>query len=547
MKRVALLIAAAALGARAAEPVAVVDGPRGQVSISLFSGEGQDVPVARVEDQVITFAQFSEALAAAHAAHASSDKAGTTDFRPILDRLIGARLIALEAHEMGLDDSKAFQKAVDDFAVVELRREMLRELLRDAHPDKARVELYFREAVREWKLDSLLFKTEDGAKAFSSAVRRGQDFAALAPKTGAVRTESGYLAAGKMLPQVAAAARELFAGQASDPVQVEGGFAVFKVLDIRYPDNPAARAEAEERASTEARQSAMNAIYPRLLARHARVNRKLLARLDFEAKKPGFSALSKDGRVLARINPGKDVTVADVSREIARGFFHGMDDAIRQKRVNEVKDRAFENLLRGAVLAAEANARNLEATPSFRAAVAEKREGLLFDEFVRRVIVPGLEVKDDESRAYYDSHKASLALPGFYTLDDLAFASAAAAGSAAARLRAGTDFKWLAANAEGKPSSSIGATVSESSLPEEARAAFGKAKPGDVQTFESDGQHHVSIVRHISASAVRPYPEVREEIARKLSGEKINRALSEWVEKLHERHQVEIYLRRIGS
>jgi parvulin-like peptidyl-prolyl isomerase len=551
------VLACAAFSASAGEPFAVVKGPHGTVTTSLFSDQNAQLPVARVEDQTVTLQQFSEALSATHGAHDANAKAGKADFRPVLDRLIGARLIALEAHDMGLDDSPGLQKLMDEFAAKELRKAMLRKLLAEAAPDQARIDLYFREAVREWKVDSLLFTQEPAAKKFSQDLKQGKEFGALAVQAvaakEAVRDTGDYASASKMMPQVAAAARDLFAGQVSEPVQVQGGWAVFRVIDIRDPENAQARAEATERATSDAREAAMKETYPKLLAKYARVDRKLLARLDFETKKPGFAALSKDERVLASIKGGKEIRVKDLTNEIAKGFFHGVEDAIRQKRINEQKDHAFENLLRGAVLGAEAVTQKIADTADYKSAVAEHREGLVFGEFVSKVVLPGLsDIKEDEGRAYYEAHKADFAVPAFYALDTLSFSTAKAAQSAAAKLRNGTDFKWLQDNAEGRISEDKGfgqttTTVSATSLPESLRKQMADARVGDVKAYESDGLQQVAVIRRIVPPNVKPYLEVRAEIAKKLSAEKLNRALTDWVEKLRKAHSVEVYLQQIGT
>jgi hypothetical protein len=557
MRRLLIVVlACAAFRASAGEPFAVVQGPRGTVTTSIFSEQNAQLPIARVEDQTVTLQQFSQALSAAHGAHDADAKAGKADFRPVLDRLIGARLIALEAHDMGLDDSPELQKLMDDFAAKELRRAMLRKLLADAAPDQARIDLYYREAVREWKVDSLLFTQEPAAKKFSQELKQGKEFGALAAPAvaakEAVRNTGDYAPASKMLPQVAAVARDLFAGQVSEPVQVQGGWAVFRVIDIRDPENAAAREEATERATSEAREATMNQTYPKLLAKYARVDRKLLARIDFEAKKPGFAALAKDERVLVSIKGGKDIRVKDLAREINKGFFHGVDDAIRQKRVNEQKDHAFENLLRGAVLGAEAVTQKIAATADYQAAVAEHRDGLVFGEFVSKVVLPGLsEIKEDEGRAYYEAHKFDFGVPAFYALDTLSFSTAKAAQSAAAKLRNGTDFKWLQDNAEGRISEDKGfgatTTVSATSLPESLRKQMADARVGDVKAYESDGLQQVAVIRRIVPPNVKPYLEVRAEIAKKLSAEKLNRALTDWIAKLRKAHAVEVYLQQIGT
>jgi hypothetical protein len=547
--RIALAFMVASLPALSEPYVVVQGGPEGTVRANLFAERDASLAVAQVEDLPVTLGEFSAALSAAHEGH-TSEQAGGKDFHPVLDRLIGARLIALEAHEMGIDELPELKAAVDQYAARELRHAMLRTLLSEVKPAPARVDRLYRDAVREWKLDSLLFVKEADARSFLAQVKAGKPFDA--PASGK-RSAGDFVPEAKLLPQVAAGVHQLFEGQVSDPVQVEGGYALVRVSGIRYPENAAAREEAEARAADEIREVSMQKVWPPLLARHGRVDWKLYRSLDFEAAKPGFSALEKDERVLARLRNGHTIRVADLARDIRKGLFHGIEDAVRQKRVNELKQRTFENLLRGEVLAAEAQRQKLASKPAYVQAVAEYRESLVFGEFVRRTILPGIRVSEQEGKDYYARHAGEFALPAFYALDSLAFADAKAAQRASDQLRSGSDWKWLRANAAGQLAADkrnldlTGGTVSATALPSALTARLEGARPGDVRLFENAGQHHLILVRSAAGRSTRAYPEVRAQIAKKLNGEKVNAALKAFVEKLRKAHDVRVYLQQIGT
>jgi hypothetical protein len=205
------------------------------------------------------------------------------------------------------------------------------------------------------------------------------------------------------------------------------------------------------------------------------------------------------------------------------------------------------------VLAAEAAREKSAGGYEYRQSVAEYREGIVFGEFVRRAVLPEIKVSEEDGRDYYRTHQADFTLPAFYGLESLAFSTPRAARAAADLYRGGTDVTWLKAHAEGliapekRTLDFNGATVSAASLPDALRSQLSNAKAGDVRVFDDGGEHDAIIVRAVVVPAQRPYLEVRAEIAKKLSGEKVNRALAEWVEKLRKAHEVQVYLRQIGS
>ena len=61
-----------------------------------------------------------------------------------------------------------------------------------------------------------------------------------------------------------------------------------------------------------------------------------------------------------------------------------------------------------------------------------------------------MKLDEPTVRKYYDTHKADYTLPAFYKLESIGFATQKDAEAAVAKLRSGTDFKWLNANADGK-------------------------------------------------------------------------------------------------
>jgi hypothetical protein len=80
-------------------------------------------------------------------------------------------------------------------------------------------------------------------------------------------------------------------------------------------------------------------------------------------------------------------------------------------------------------------------------------------------------------------------------------------------------------------------------LPEGVRQAVTGAGAGEFRLYAApDGRQYVLAVQETIPSAIRPYAEVRPEIAVKLRAEKPKRAVEEYADKLRSLSEVTVYL-----
>jgi len=328
-----LLLAGPAPAARGSvDAYAVVQGPSGPIKAALFSEEQAALPVARVQDRVVTLRDLQEALRAAHESHdPSAIRAGKKDFSAILDRLIGMKLIALEAHEMGIDALPDIREEMERYQSASLREVLKARIGKRIEADPAEVEALYENAVREWKVRSVFVPVEADARALIASAKSAQGWDGSVKAAVAARRikggEESQIVSRKLkaLPPVLQAVQALKKGDMAGPVPLEKGFAVLKVEEVRYPSDPRAREEAEELSRTRKQTAAVYEVYKKLLRSRAKVDAKLLESIDFERKSPGFAALSQDRRALARIDGGPPLTVADLARAIGEEFFHGIE------------------------------------------------------------------------------------------------------------------------------------------------------------------------------------------------------------------------------
>jgi hypothetical protein len=226
----------------------------GLVQVPLFEAGSGPCPVARVAGEFITIQELNETLAESHEprdakAMPQSGKRAEQDFFPALERMIRVRLIAAEAQDMDLGDLPEAKKALDEFEERAVRAALQARVVEKVEADPAQVDRLYKNATREWKVKSVLFEKEEDAKAFVAARKAGQGFDELATQAVADKKAQGggkgdYLTAKTAVPKIAATIAKVDVGFESGAIQLTSGWAVIQVEDIRYPDDPKAKADA---------------------------------------------------------------------------------------------------------------------------------------------------------------------------------------------------------------------------------------------------------------------------------------------------------------
>ncbi len=483
---------------------------------------------------------------------------GTTEDFALLDRLITIRLVAQEAATMGLDEVPEIRKQVEVSSREILREVLIERLVKGIVPDARAVEKLFKESVREWKTSSLLFTDEAAASRALKEIAGGVAFAEVAAravkaKTARADDDSVYHPKKEFLPQIAEAIATLPAGQVSPLIRLPAGFVVVRVVDIRYPENAEARAEARKRVVSQ-QQLAFLKVHEQAQRRQfVVVNQTLLKSLNYEAAKPGIDALLRDKRVVAEIKGGASVTVGDLTDYLRMQSFHGSDQARQGRSMNEKKEDALEATLGRRLLNMEAQKLGIDKTNTYRDRVTGYKESVIFDSFVQKVIAPENKLKEDEVKQYYNTHLKEYSYPAMLRVKSLAFVRRAAGEDAIRKLREGSDYGWLAANAEGRVAMGTpglvtldGQPVTIDSMPEGMQKVLTGAKSGEFRLYESpEGHAYVLAVQQVLGSTARPYEEVREEISKKVYGEKIKKGVESYAARLRAQSKVETYLERV--
>ena len=512
--------------------------------------------VATVNGEPITLSEFNQELAMLSRGVGGNQKIAEEKKLDLLRRLINTRLIIQEARRMGLDELKELKEEADVFAKVELRDELAKKYTRDIKPDEKEVEKIYRESIKEFKFKSIVFEKEEDANQMEALLNSGKDFDEvlgkfLLDKKGKGTKEGTFLKNRALLPEIAEAVLKMKIGSISPVIRIKSGYVIFKLEDVRFPEDPKIREKVKLDLLLKKQQEALSEYYKNLKKKYAKVNEGLLKSLDFESKEPGFEKLLKDKRVLAEIKGEKPITVGDLADYMRQQLYHGVERAVESKRLNDKKAQALDQMLQRRILRKEALRLGIDKTEDYKRKVREYENSLIFGTFVQKAVAPDIKLEEGELRAYYDEHIKDYTYPEMMKISSLVFAKRDDAEKAIINLRKGTDFQWVKENAENQVSRNTvgvlnfdGRLLTTKDLPEEVRKAVSGAKLGDFRLYESPENHfYVLYIQETVPPKPQPYSEAKENIAKKIYDEKLTKAAEEYADKLRAVSDVKIYLK----
>lgn len=514
--------------------------------------------VATINDDSISLDEFALQLDPSVNRTRLLQGRGTAKEVELLERLVTIKLVAQEAETIGLDEAPEIRKQVDVSSREILREILLKRLAKDVRPDPVAVEKLFRDLVREWKTTSLLFHDQASAERARMEIASGSPFEEVAAKATAAKKaqanqDNRYHPRKDYLPQIADEIAKLRVGGLSPVIRLQAGYALVKVVGIRYPENTAARSEARQKVLNDRQQAALAAHEQELRRKYSVIDSSELKKLNYETSQLAMDTLLKDKRVLAQIKGGAPVTVGDLTDYLRLQFFHGTDQARQRREMNERKEAALEAMVGRRLLNAEALRVGIDKTNEYRDRINGYKETLVFDNFLQKVIVPENKMKEEEVKGYYSAHMKDYSNPEMLRVRGLAFGGRPAAESAMRKLQDGTDYTWLAANADGQLAKGTqgvltfdGRPVTRNSMPVGLQKALAGSKSGEHRLYASpEGPFYVVAVQQVISADPKPYDDVREEIARKLYNEKLKKAVQDYANKLRAHSKVAVYLKRV--
>lgn len=515
----------------------------------------EETPLAQVNGEEITLSELNKELMIFHAEGTDQETTLDRSISGLLERMINLRLIVEEARNIGLDELPDIREQIEAFEQKTLRDLTRSRRVKGLEPDDDQVEKLYDEMKTQYKLNSLFFQKEFEADKAAKKLAGDQSFAevtawALEEKVAQGGGEGRYFSVNELLPQVAEFAQNNVIGAVSPVMKLGLGFAIFTIEDQRIVESEELRAKAYQTVKSRQRQEELDAYFNELKDRFVTVDQELFDSLDYETEGGSLTELESDERVLATVRDEEPITVGMLTRTLKDKLYHGAERESARERMAKMKEKMLENMLYKRVFRKEALLLSVDHTEQYRKMVADFEQSILFDTFIKKVIAPDAKVQEEEAKAYYQEHRTDYTTPKMYRLKALAFNDLAPAEDTLDKLRRGTDFKWLSANAEGQVAKDArgllqfeNMVLSQRNLPADVQDVVAGAKAGDFRLYQSpEGYYYIIAVVEVYPSEIQPYSQTRQEIGNILFREKIKEQIEEWGAKLKDYYDVEIYL-----
>lgn len=475
-----------------------------------------------------------------------------------LGRIIAIKLILLEARNMGFHELPETRKMVEGFSRDTLRDLLVLQIVKGIKADGKEVEKLYNEMIKEYKIKSVVLEDENEIKEIESQIKGGGDLDELAKKLkGEGKTKEPVqgvsIKARDIGPEIAEIISKMDWGSISPIVPLDKAFAIIKLEEIGYPDDPQARETAEQQALQKAKTAALTKFYNNLKVKSVKIDKKLLDSLDFEAGTQRFQELLEDSRVIVRIQGAEPVTVGYLTSSLKMKFFHGVELAKESQKLNQSKEQVLEGIIQKRLLLKEALKRGMEKSAKYRKMVKEYEDSLIFDTFIQKVIIQDIKITENELENYYSEHIEEYTYPATAKLSNIGFYQREEAESALSKLKEGADFKWVKENAPGQVEEDksivfrlVGKYINIASLPSEIQTVIRGSQPNDFKLHEgSEGYFYITYIEDIIPSKPRLLQEVKEDVIKKVYNNKLRKTVEDTAEKLKEFYKVNIYAKEL--
>ncbi len=553
--------------------------------LTLHCGKKNDV-IAKVERMNITLEEFRQAI---HERYKTTDmKNVSLDLRKqLLNELIDNRLLAIKAQALGLDQNAKFRLNVDRHEQRLLARKLYeREVMDKVIPDDlfqdylkwnryevtARLILIGFKGASGYRGNRKKADAEKLAREIRQRLDRGESFSDLVKQYSEdMRTKQldGFLKPYRIGQMGVTADRLVFTasvGATIGPVQTRRGFAIFKIVDKRFP------------AANQGTESDTDMIKRRLISSYFMENagkrfqefsnwlqKKYQARL-FEDNMKYFQELIQDWD---NQQPKKDSDFTEKQRSIVLAQYDDrritigtiIDQYDGKFYENYHRFRSFdfikklvENRMNFEIWVKEARRRGYHKREDIRRNMEQYRVRQLVALLNREYIKKQAKVTEEEIQQYYEKNKGKYIDPTRIEIWVTSFKDEATAIQVARRARTGEDFTKLAETYNVRDDLKrrkgyLGMQTTNSVFRNIVDRAF-KAGPDQIEgPFQSGQYFYVIKTGRLESQKVKPLDRVRLFVKSDLERQKERQIKENLLEELRREHWFRInesLLRRVA-
>lgn len=489
------------LSCAAAAIITAVSAPAPSSAFWPFTSSKNENYVARVGREVITKEDFVEAINSLHMSNrvgkglSEDESFAKQDYRKFLNELIDARLLKIEAENMGFDKEPAYVGTMENYVLnVNLNGLRQEEVIKKVAVTDKEIEDYYR--------DSLARRKEAQEKAGKDETVKE------APKP-----PEGH-------PRRAPEEKK----EADKKPSKEGDGAV----------------KEEDRIPQKERDRIRDTIYARKLnERQAEFFAALKAKVSIKIDDAALKGLAEDKPETL------DAAVAEVDgKKILGREIAAFKDGKKGADTEEARRQTLDRLILHRLLDQEAVKRDYASRPEYMAKVKSYSDRLLVGEFKRRVIAASIKIDESETADYYEKHKDSFREADMVDVGVIVVEKREKAEEVLDEIKKGADFSYLASlksiDQSGKSGGQVG-KIGLYSFPEDIRKTLLAAKSAElIGPVDVSGAWAIIEFHGLIKGNYIPYESVKMDIAKTIGQDKFRAQSDEYLKKLRELVPIEI-------
>lgn len=498
----------------------------------------KDDILAVVNGEPVTEGDLKYSLQIAHRKEDLSS-AGTLNLSQFIQKLVDDRLIIQEAYRMGMEEYPEVQQALQAYIL----RESVVRLYSDEITMKVTVTdediiSYYKKNFEQFSLGIIEVDSEDNAQVIVEQLKKGVDFKELTQKYSTYRFQKDggevVLKRNSLSAPIEKAVSILKPGETSDVIKIQNKYYIIKLINkeeapmeelknVRASIEKAIRKQKEKERGDE---------YLKYLREHQtiKIDQELLDTVKLSGNSEEIESLSKDERTLAEVDSFL-ITVRD---------FVDLAKTYPRKSKEEILNEWIDHK----VVDHEALNRHYELKPDLKDMVYRYKGQLLKSTFIKRVVIPQIDISDKALDEYYLNHQENFSKPASFKIYQITVKTIEEARDILNNLQNGADFSWLAKKRSIDSAAQEGGDIgwrTKAEMPETVRKILDTLKPGDLSPIlKIDSHYRIIRLQGKREEEVEDFDKVKNTVYKAAFEEQVNVILNNYVAQLKTDAEIKI-------
>ncbi|MBZ0267165.1 peptidyl-prolyl cis-trans isomerase [bacterium] len=503
-----------------------------------------DTVLARVDDETVTVGDLLILLSEQRRPEPGAEVAGITA-DGVLSRLVQNRLMEQEGFRMGLDTAPEVKSQVDDLirhrAMIALL-DSLQATVPEPEPETTVPAAPLTSTML--RVSHILVTEKAEALALRDSLDAGTPFAALAERRSldtewsTANGDLGWSREDKFIPEFAAGLEGLSEGDVSDPVRTAKGWHLLKITETHVETLANAESMAEATRRREMTQRVMETIEGFVdslkVKYHVTENDSLLATLDYASESREVLLALQDSREVLAVLPWREVTVADLTRQLRFEHFHGLQG---KPNAAELRDTAFHDWIKEMLLRHEAVALGFQKKPLVQWQADRLRRERMREIVGREILDVKFQPEDKDVERYYRDHKDAFTSAPRVRAEGVFLRDEASATRFRQRLEAGAQLGWLADRTKEVTERSP-ALFADWMEPSDLGAKDVPERGAITGPFQAGGSWAVARVVEVQAGQVVPLERCRPRVLGRMKSELLEETMRKALGRLEDQAKI---------